>query len=339
MPKLKNRGKSTGFWHEVSLRFPSFPLFAIAFLLIGGFSIKSDRFLTSSSISQLLISASIIAIVGVGEAFVLISKNIDVSVGSIVGFSAYFTASIAAKNQSLPLPIVVLIGVCIGMILGTVNGIIVANLEIPSIMVTLGTLYVFRGIDSMIVGSNEVTAQFLSKSFSRISSWTFLGLPGMFFYAAFVCICGWAFLQHTYSGRSIAALGSNITAAKKIGINSKKLVFLVYLISGGLSGFAGVLWASRYGTVNSTTGFGFELVVLAAVVVGGVSVNGGTGSIAGVFFGSLILGTISVGLALVNVSQFWVQAIQGAAIITAISLEVVFRKRKNSGRRSDATSN
>jgi len=337
MPNIKNQSTALDSWRKLTLRLPSLPLVVVCIFLFIGFSLKSDRFLTTSSISQLLISASIIAIVGVGEAFVLISRNIDVSIGSIVGFSAYFTAHIAAQNHRIPLPVVVLIGVFIGMILGSVNGLIVSKLEIPSIMVTLGTLYVFRGVDSMIVGSNEVTAQFLSKSFSRISNWTFLGLPGMFFYAVVICIFGWAVLEHTFSGRALAALGSNALAAKKLGIKSTKLVFMVYLISGGLAGFAGVLWAAHYGTVNSTTGFGFELVVLAAVVVGGVSVNGGSGSIAGVFFGSLILGTISVGLALVNVSQFWVQAIQGAAIIIAISLEVIFKNRQGSGRKSNAS--
>jgi rhamnose transport system permease protein len=135
------------------------------------------------------------------------------------------------------------------------------------------------------------------------------------------------FIRHTYSGRSMFALGSNPEAAEKIGIASKRWIFGAFALSGVLCGFAGVLWGARYGTVDSSAATGFELVVLAAVVVGGVSVNGGSGSIAGVLLGAAILSVISIGLALMDVSQFWLQAIQGLVILAAIVFDIALRRR------------
>lgn len=305
-------------------------LTVVALVLATFFSLASGRFLTRTNITHMMIEMSLVIIVGVGAALVLISKNIDVSVGSIVGFSAYFTADIAAKNPGLPLVIIVLIAILIGFILGSINGLIISNLGVPSIMVTLGTLYVYRGVGSILAGSSQVTSQNLPASFSRISGWSLFGIPGMFIYALLICVIAWFFLQQTYSGRSLLALGGNPMAAKKMGIKSRKWIYIVYALSGALAGFAGVLWGARYGTVDSSTATGFELVVLAAIVVGGVNVNGGSGSIGGVLVGAAILGIISVGLSLLNISQFWVQAIQGAVIIVAIASDMIITKRLNS---------
>ena len=312
---------------EKIIRLRVLSLTVVALILAIFFSKASGRFLTKTNITQMMIEMSLVIIVGVGAALVLISKNIDVSVGSIVGFSAYFTAEFASKNPKLPLVLIVLVAILIGFVLGSINGLIISNLGVPSIMVTLGTLYVYRGIGSILAGSSQVTSQNLPPSFNRIAGWSLFGIPGMFIYALAVCVIGWFFLQQTYSGRSLLALGDNPSAAKKMGIKSRKWIFIVYAVSGSLAGFAGVLWGARYGTVDSSTATGFELVVLAAVVVGGVNVNGGSGTIGGVLVGAAILGIISVGLSLLNVSQFWVQAIQGAVIIVAIASDMVINKR------------
>lgn len=309
----------------IRLRVLSLTVVAVVMMIF--FSIASDRFLTRTNLSHMLIEMSLVIIVGVGVALVLITKNIDVSIGSMVGFSAFFTADFASKNPTLPLIIIVGVSILFGLVLGSFNGLIISTLGVPSIMVTLGTLYIFRGLDSILAGAGQVTSQNLPKSFSRIAGWSFFGIPGMFIYALIVCAFAWIFLQHTYAGRSLLALGNNPNAAKKMGIKSRKWIFIVYALSGALAGFAGVLWCARYGTVDSSTATGFELVVLAAVVVGGINVNGGIGSIGGVLVGASILGIISVGLSLLNVSQFWVQAIQGTAIIVAISSDMIINKR------------
>ena len=312
---------------EQVIRVRVLSLALVALVLIMFFSFTSGRFLTKTNITHLLIEVSLVIIVGTGQALVLISKNIDVSVGSIVGLSAFFTADFASRNSSTPLFLIVIVSIIIGSVLGSINGLIISTLGVPSIMVTLGTLYVFRGFDSILAGSNQVTSQNLPPHFGKIAGWSFLGIPGMFIYAIVICLFAFFFLQHTYSGRSLVALGSNPLAAKKLGIRSTKWIYIVYVVSGALSGFAGVLWAARYGTVDSSTATGFELVVLAAVVVGGINVNGGSGTIGGVFIGAAILAIISVGLSLLNVSQFWVQAIQGAVIIAAITSDKIINKR------------
>lgn len=298
--------------------------------LFGLFSLLSNRFATGPTIGQIVTDMSIVVIVGVGEALVLFTRNIDVSIGSMVGVTAFFAADFAAKNPTLPLVFVVLVSCLVGLLLGAINGALVATLKVPSIMVTLGTLYIYRGFDSALAGSSQVTAQNLSPEYNKIASWTFFGFPGIFIYALAIAAIAHVFIKYTYSGRSMLALGSNPLAAEKLGIPSKRWVFFAFAMSGVLCGFAGVLWGARYGTVDSSVATGFELVVLAAVVVGGISVSGGNGSIPGVLVGAAILSIISIGLGLVNVSQFWLQAIQGAVIIAAIVFDMLIRRRVQS---------
>lgn len=302
-------------------------LVGVGILLFALFSLLSSRFSTAANVNQILVDMSIVVIVGIGEAVVLFTRNIDVSIGSMVGFSAFFTADFASKNPQLPMIIVVLVACLIGLILGSINGIIVSTFAVPSIMVTLGTLYVYRGLDSMLAGSNQVTAQNLSSQYNDIASWTLFGIPSMFVYAVVVGAIVHTFIRRTMHGRSMLALGSNPAGAVKIGIPTKRLVFAAFALSGTLCGLAGVLWGARYGTVDSSVASGFELTVLAAVVVGGVSVNGGSGSIPGVFAGAAILSIIAIGLSLVNISQFWILAIQGAVIIVAITVDALARRR------------
>jgi len=303
--------------------------------LVVFFSLMSSRFASVANAGQIVTDMSIVVIVGIGVAMVLFTRNIDVSTGSMVGLTAFFAADFAAKNPGLPLIFVVLASCLLGAFLGAINGALVATLKVPSIMVTLGTLYIFRGVDSALAGANQVTAQNLSPAYNQIASWTLFGFPGIFIYALVIAAIAHVFIRHTYSGRSMLALGSNPSAAEKMGIASKRWVFGAFVLSGVLSGFAGVLWGARYGTVDSSVATGFELVVLAAVVVGGVSVNGGNGTILGVLVGAAILSVISIGLALLNVSQFWLQAIQGLVIIAAIIFDIVIRRRvEGKGKRS-----
>jgi rhamnose transport system permease protein len=302
-------------------------LLAVLVVLFAAFSVLSPRFASLVTVGQILNSMSIVVIVGIGLTLVLMTRNIDVSVGSMVGLTAYFAADFASKNPQLPLIVVVLASCALGLVLGSFNGLIVATLRVPSIMVTLGTLYVYRGVDSMLAGSNQVTASAMPDGYDSIASWTLLGVPGLIVYAFVLALVAHFFIRYTFSGRSVLAVGSNPVAAEKMGIRSKRWVFFVFALSGLLCGFAGVLWGARYGTVDSSVATGYELTVLAAVVVGGISVNGGSGSIGGLLIGAAILSVISTGLALLNVSQFWLQAIQGAVIVLAIVSDALIRNR------------
>ena len=303
-------------------------LLLVLLALLITFSVLSSRFLTTGTLTQLLINTAIIVMVAVGEALVLFTRNIDVSVGSMIGVTAVFASSMASDYSSLPLPLIVLATCGVGLALGSVNGVLVARLRVPSIMVTLGTLYIFRGLDSVLTGSNQITSQFLAPGYADIPLWNFAGIPGIFMYAAVIVVIAQVFVERTYSGRSLLALGSNPVAAEKLGIASRKLVYGAFAVTGVLCGLAGVMWGGLYGTVDSSVGTGFEIVVLAAVVIGGVSTLGGSGTIAGVFIGSAILSVISVGLALLNVSQFWVQALTGAVILAAVVAELLLRGRE-----------
>ncbi|MFC9352608.1 ABC transporter permease [Arthrobacter sp. NPDC057013] len=301
-------------------------LAVLAFLFIV-FSVLSDRFASVNTVGQILNNMAIVVIVGIGLALVLLTRNIDVSVGSMVGLTAYFAADFAVKNPQLPIIVVVLASCLLGLVLGSINGVIIATLRVPSIMVTLGTLYIYRGIDSILAGSNQVTAQSLPSGYGDLASWSLFGIPGLVIYAFVIAIAAHIFVRHTFAGRSLLAIGSNPIAAEKMGIPAKRRIFAAFAISGLFCGLAGVLWGARYGTVDSSVASGYEIVVLAAVVVGGISVNGGSGTIGGVIIGAAILSVISTGLALVNVSQFWLQAIQGAVIIAAIVSDSVIRTR------------
>ena len=302
-------------------------LAAVLLALLAFFSLTAFRFASGGTASQVLQDLSIVLIVGVGEALVLFTRNIDVSIGSMVGISAFFGAAFAAAYPDLPLFAVVLVTCLLGFGLGSINGILVAALSVPSIMVTLGTLYIFRGVLSYAAGSRQVTSQLLPQGYDEIASWTLFGVPGLFIYAAVIAVVAHVFVRYTYPGRSMLALGSNPLAATKLGISTKRLVFGAFALTGALCGFAGVLWGARYGTVDSSVAYGFEIVVLAAVVVGGVSTRGGSGSIAGVAIGAAILSTIGIGLALMNVSQFWLQALTGLVILSAITFDIVLRRR------------
>jgi rhamnose transport system permease protein len=302
-------------------------LVAVLVVLFALFSALSNRFAGLGTLAQILNSMAIVIIVGVGLGLVLMTRNIDVSVGSMVGLTAYVAADFATSNPHVPILVVILGSCLLGLVLGSINGLIVATLQVPSIMVTLGTLYIYRGIDSAIAGSRQVTAQSLSGEYEGLASWSVFGIPGLIVYAFAIAAAAHVFIRHTFSGRSMLAIGSSPLAAEKMGITSKRLVFAAFALSGLLCGFAGVLWGARYGTVDSSVASGYELVVLAAVVVGGVSVNGGSGSIGGIVLGAAILSVISTGLGLLNVSQFWLQAIQGVVIVAAIVTDAVIRSR------------
>lgn len=317
-------------WKRIAARREA-SLIAVLALLFIVFSALSDRFASMTTVSQILNNMAIVVIVGIGLALVLLTRNIDVSVGSMVGLTAYFAADFAVKNPELPIMVVVLASCLLGLALGSINGIIIATLRVPSIMVTLGTLYIYRGIDSILAGSNQVTAQSLPSGYGDLASWTLFGIPGLVIYAFVIAIAAHIFIRHTFSGRSFLAIGSNPLAAQKMGIPAKRRIFAAFAVSGLLCGLAGVLWGARYGTVDSSVASGYEIVVLAAVVVGGISVNGGSGTIGGVVIGAAILSVISTGLALVNVSQFWLQAIQGAVIIAAIVSDSIIRTRVEAG--------
>ena len=216
---------------------------------------------------------------------------------------------------------VFLAGLGIGLACGLLNGIMVSAGRVPSLVVTLATLYIFRGVDILIVGGKEVVASSLPSAFLDIPKATVFGIPDLAIAIAVVIGIGAYYLRSFRSGRELYAIGSNPDAARLAGIPSGRRIFMAFMVSGAIAGVAGVLWAAQYGTVDSTAGTGYELQVISAVVVGGVAIFGGSGSAVGAALGALLLNTISSALYVLGISPFWDQAIWGFLLIVAISVD------------------
>jgi len=301
-------------------------LLAIMFVLGGLVSIAAPQFLTADNISQVMVLASIIAIAAVGEALVIITRNVDLSVEAMIGLVAYCVA-VVLEQHTLDAPAAIVFGIGLGLVLGMINGVIVTVFRVPAIVATLGTLSVFRGIDYLIAGSHQVPLAGLPPGFTDASRDSILGIPVFVVIALIVVIIGSVLLRYTRFGRQLYAVGSNPEAAAILGIPSHRVVFVAFAMCGLLSGVAGVLWVVQFGTINGTAATGVVLAVIAAVVVGGVNIFGGSGTVAGAALGALFLGFIANALILVGLSQFWLQAIYGVVILAAVSADALILRR------------
>jgi rhamnose transport system permease protein len=279
------------------------------------------RFLNITNIQFILVNTTVFALLALGETMVVISRNYDLSVGSVLGLSAYLSASLFGQHHGIPIVVVFLAGLGIGLACGLLNGIMVSAGQVPSLVVTLATLYIFRGVDILIVGGKEVVASSLPSAFLNIPKATVFGIPILAIAIAVVIGIGAYYLRSFRSGRELYAIGSNPDAARLAGIGVGRRVFVAFTVSGAIAGVAGVLWAAQYGTIDSTAGTGYELQVISAVVVGGVAIFGGSGSAVGAALGALLLNTISSALYVLGISPFWDQAIWGFLLLLAISVD------------------
>jgi rhamnose transport system permease protein len=296
-------------------------------LLVLVVAILEPRFVRPGNIEEILLSVSILAIVAVGQTLVVLTRNIDLSVGSILGLSAFVCADIMRGSAGLPIPLILLLGVVIGAGLGTVNGLLVTVGRVPAIVVTLGTLYIFRGVDFMIAEGDQVNAADVPEGFLNVATGRVLGVPSLILFAVVIVAIATYGLRRWRSGRELYAIGSNPDAARLAGVPSGRLVFVAFVVCGALAGLAGVLWSARFGTVDARAGTGLELAVVAAVVVGGVNIFGGSGTAYGAALGAILLGTIENALSILRLNPFWLQAIQGAVIIAAVTLDALITRR------------
>jgi rhamnose transport system permease protein len=279
------------------------------------------RFAGQQEATFILANTTVFALLALGETMVVVSRNVDLSVGSVVGLSAYLSAGLFGKIHGIPIPVVFLVGMLIGLAVGVVNGLMVAIGRVPSLVVTLATLYIVRGIDILIVGGNEVVAQTLPNAFIQIPRAGVFGVPYLAIVIAAVIGVGAYYLRSYRSGRDLYAMGSNPEAARLAGVPVGRRVFTAFAVSGAIAGVAGVLWAAQYQTIDSNAGSGYELQVIAAVVVGGVAIFGGSGSAVGAAIGALLLQTINSALYVLGISPFWDQAIAGLLLLAAITLD------------------
>jgi len=319
-------GRSGGSWLTTIARQRELSLLAIMFVLGGLVSLAAPQFLTATNLTNVAIPASIIAVAAVGQAVVIITRNVDLSVEAIIGLVAYSVAR-TLELHALDATGAILFGILLGLVLGMVNGTIVTVFKVPAIVATLGTLSIFRGIDYLVAGSHQVPVAALPPGFVEASVASVFGIPVFVLFAVAVAAIGTALMRFTRFGRQVYAVGSNPEAAAILGIRSRLVVFVAFSVCGLLAGVAGVMWVSEYGTINGTTATGAVLAIVAAVVVGGVAIFGGSGTLAGAAIGALFLGFIANALILVGLSQFWLQAIYGAVILVAVSADAVISRR------------
>jgi len=295
-------------------------------LLSFAFGVASRRFLTVENARIIAFNAAILVIAACAEALVVITRNLDVSIGSIMGLAGYLAADLVARAPGLGYAIV-LVPLLVGALLGVLNGSLVAYGRVPSIVATLGTLSVYRGVTFIYARGQEVTSTRLPHWMLRGADLMVLGVPSLVIVAVAVVALLTALLSTRPAFRQLYAVGSNPQAAYFYGLRTRRVVLLAYTLSGLLGGLAGFLYAARVGTVTVILARGWELSALAAVVIGGVSIQGGSGNLIGVAFGAIVLATIDNGLVLLGVPEFWRMFIQGAAIILAVGVDALIDRR------------
>jgi rhamnose transport system permease protein len=292
----------------------------------AGVTLVAPQFLTGANLSQVAVLASITAIAAIGQALVVITRNIDLSVEATMGLVAYVVA-ITLESHLLTGPGAILLGIGVGVVLGMVNGLLVTVFNVPSIVATLGTLSIFRGIDYLIAGSHQVPLSGLPEGFTDPARDTILGLPIFVAVVLVAVIAGSIVLRWTRFGRQVYAVGSNPEAAAILGIPARGVVFLAFTLCGLFAGIAAVMWVMEFGTINGTAATGYVLAVVAAVVVGGVNIFGGSGTVIGAAIGAYFLGFVANALILVGLSQFWLQAIYGVVILVAVGADALIARR------------
>jgi rhamnose transport system permease protein len=290
-------------------------------LLVLVTTVDSPNFLSPQSLRDLMLGAAILVVLAVGQTVVIISRNIDLSVGSVLGLVAFATGKLLSSAPGTPTVVAVLVGVGLGAVCGVVNGVLVAAARVPALVITLGTLYAFRGIDHSWARGEQINASDMPRSFLGLGTWTVLGVPVLALIALAVMLVVGFYLRNYRSGRELYAIGSEPAAARLSGIPVGRRVFTSFVVCGALAGLAGVLYAARFGTIDATVGTGIELQVVAAAVVGGVAIFGGSGSVYGAALGALLLTTIGSSLAVLRINPFWQQAVVGGLILAAIGLD------------------
>ncbi|HVR80368.1 MAG TPA: ABC transporter permease [Acidimicrobiia bacterium] len=300
---------------------------------VATFGIWIDDYLSGRFFNRVTTSVVIVAILAAAQALVVISRNIDLSVGSTVGVAAYLTADFLASNNWANPAVAMILAMAVGAVLGSFNGLLVAYGKVPAIIVTLGTLALFRTLISLYSGGANVVAADLPGWVLQFNNVTLFSVAGLDLRLVFVIAVGvvvilqWA-LRRLRWGRRLYAIGSNPDAAKQAGLAAPRLIMLSFVGAGALAGLAGFMFMVRAGTISATAGSGLELESVAAAVVGGVSIFGGSGTIFGAFLGAILIDTLELSLVRVpQVSEFWRDAALGILVLFAVVLDATLQKR------------
>jgi rhamnose transport system permease protein len=302
-------------------------IFAALAVLVLVFSVQATNFATLGNWRDIATDVSMVIVVAVGETMVVLTRNIDLSVGSIVGVTAYVSSDTLAHHHGVPIVVIALLAMAIGLACGLGNGLLVTVGRIPAIIATLATLSIYRGLDFEITHGTNVLASQLPTGFLDLAARTPAGLPSLAWIAVGTALVGGALLRWAPWGRDFYAIGSNPEAARLAGIAVSRRVLAAFAISGALSGLGGFMFAARFASVDAVAGRGFEFDVVTAVVIGGVNVFGGVGTVLGAVLGAILVATIDNGFTLLKISEFWKIFFEGTAIVAAVTVDAVITQR------------
>jgi ribose transport system permease protein len=305
-----------------------FGVVLILLVMVVFLSLYTDTFLTSTNIFNILRAFSWIAISAFGQCLVIITTGVDLSVGSVMALSGLASAMLLVRG--VPVPLAVVGGLAAGFIVGLANGLMITKGKLPPFIATLGTLLMARGICNGLTGGWPVRD--LPQSFRTLGQYDIpignVGVPLPLIFTLILAVVTSLFLSRTTWGYRIYAVGGNEEATRLSGISTDKIKLMVYTLCGLLTAIGGVLMTARLGVAAPTAAWGYELDVIAAAVVGGTSFSGGEGTILGVLVGAAIMQVLRTGLVLVGVSAYWLQAVQGFVIVTAIMLDQLRKRRR-----------
>ncbi|WP_166876469.1 MULTISPECIES: ABC transporter permease [unclassified Salinibacterium] len=302
---------------------------ALVVIIIAA-TLRNPSFLFSADgYRDLLLTPSILLLVAVGQAIVIITRNVDLSVGSVLGLTAYLTGRLFIDFPGIPPALVFVAGIAFGAVLGLINGALVAFARVPALVITLGTLYIYRGINVAWAGGDRINASDMPAEFRGLGTAQLASIPVLTVIALVVLVVAAWYMRNARGGREFYAIGSDPDAAQLYGLKVTRRILVAFVVCGALAGLAGVLYAARYGTVSSQAGTGWELQAIGAAVIGGVAISGGSGTVWGAAIGAFLLLTINRALPILGIQDFWQRAVVGALILGAIVLDRVLSLRQS----------
>jgi rhamnose transport system permease protein len=308
-------------------REPLLALMVAALVLAVG--LRAPAFLGAASLANLVTDSTLLVMLALAQMLVIVTRGVDLSVASNLALSGMVAAMLAAHNPGMPLTLVVLAAMATGLALGLLNGWLIGYLELPPIVITLGAMSIYRGLVFVISGGAWVSAHQMPAGFVAFPLDRMLGLPHLVWIAAAAVLAMVFIARHTRFGRDLYAIGNAPHCAGYIGIPTARRLLWTYGLSGLVAGLCGYLWVARYAVAYTEVAYGFEFTVIAACVIGGVSIAGGVGTVTGAVLGALFLTVIGNALPVLQVSPFWQSALTGLVILAAVLINA-----RGNGRRS-----
>ncbi len=295
-------------------------------------TIINPRMVSAANLTAVSMDAALLIVAALAQMLVLITRNIDLSIASIIGLSAYMAASMVQAHPELDIVIGLVTACMVGTAMGLLNGLVITKGKIPAIVVTLASMSIYRGFDSLWAAGDQISADEVTQAWLNMTGLKIAGVPLIVAIAAAILGMAYVLLNRTPVGRELFATGSNPDGARLIGIPVDRRIVMAFGLAGLLGGICGALWASRYATIDARVALGFELTVIASAVVGGVAIRGGAGTLLGVVLGALTLLVIKNGLTLVRVDPLWLQGVYGLVILVAIGIDAFIVRRAQQAR-------